>query len=89
MPRLEFFTYLDEIRKDRKEAIEPLVCEGLAVATNKSQWGYKYDPRSSDPLFRIVATAKRAANVRASYENADARIRARSGSAESSRIAHQ
>ena len=74
MPRLEFFAYLDEIRKDRKEVVESLVREGLAEATNSFQWGYKHDPRRSHLNFRVVETAKRAAKVRTSYENAGARM---------------
>ena len=30
VPRSEFFKYLEELQKDRKEVIEPLVLEGLA-----------------------------------------------------------
>ena len=42
----------------------------------------EYDTRNNNPVFRVVATAKRAARVRASSENADARTRVRSGDGE-------
>ena len=32
LPKLEFFVYLDELRKGRGEVIEPLITEGLAEA---------------------------------------------------------
>ena len=99
--RLEFFTYLDELRKDRKEVVEPLVLEGLAEARkapyiapltcaellSMPPWGRKYerDSRHNDPNFRVVDLAQRAARVRASSESVDARVRIRSGSVESSR----
>ena len=78
LPRLEFFTYLDEFRMNRNEVVEKLVQDGIKEANRMAQWDQGYDTRNNNPVYRTLETAKRAARVRASSESADARIRLRS-----------
>ena len=78
LPRLEFFTYLDEFRMNRDGVVEKLVQDGLKEANRMTQFDRGYDVRNNDPIYRTLATAKRVARVRASSESADARVRLRS-----------